>query len=167
VIKKKGVKLNEIEVAQNIHWQDKHWKSLSLNYHKSPFFKDYSGFFKTFYSKEWKRLHDLNMDSMLFLMNELDLEVPYYFSSELLKDEHLTGTERLVEICKRLDAKTYLSGTSGRDYLEPRLFGENSIDLKFQVFNIKEYDQHFPPFIPNQSVVDLLFNMGQKAKDFI
>jgi len=167
VMKKKGIKLNEIEIAQNIHWQEKHLKSLISCYEKSEHFKDYQGFFEEIYSKKWSKLHDLNMKTTLYLMENLDIDVPFYFSSKLLKEGNLLGTKRLVEICKSLDAKTYLSGISGRDYLEIELFKENSIIVEYQNHTTKEYKQLYPPFISNLSIIDLLFNMGEKAADFI
>lgn len=167
VMKKKGIKLNEIEIAQNIHWQEKHWKSLVTNYEKSGHFKDYSDFFEGVYSKKWKKLHDINTVSTKYLMEQLDIDVPYYFSSDLQKDVNLSGTERLVDLCKRLNAKTYLSGISGKDYLETGLFEKESIQVEFQDYKPVEYAQLFPSFIPNLSTVDLLFNMGEEAKNYI
>ena len=52
----------------------------------------------------------------------------------IVVDTHLgeikqTGTKRLVEICKRLNATTYISGCSGRIYLNEELF---DIEVKYQ-----------------------------------
>ncbi len=167
VRKKKGIKLNEIEIAQNIHWQDKHWKSLVMNYEPSNYFKDYKDYFSNLYQKEWTLLHDMNIDSMSYLMEQLKIKVPCYLSSKLLKNEDLTGTERLIEICKKLKATIYLSGVSGRDYVDEARFKEEGIELKYQNYKPLNYKQRFLPFIPNLSVVDLLFNMGEKSKSMI
>ena len=43
-----------------------------------------------------------------------------------------TGTDRLVEICKYYNADTYLSGISGKKYLELDKFKNNKIEIKFQ-----------------------------------
>ncbi len=50
----------------------------------------------------------------------------------------LTGTARLVDICKRHGATTYLSGISGIKYLDIRLFEQAGIEVKFQ--NASEMD---------------------------
>jgi len=44
----------------------------------------------------------------------------------------LTGTERLVDICIKLGAKKYLSGISGRNYLNLKLFEDAGIEVIFQ-----------------------------------
>ncbi|MHA2217595.1 MAG: WbqC family protein [Candidatus Hodarchaeales archaeon] len=167
VIKEKGIKLKDMEIAQNIHWEDKHWKSLVMYYSKSMYFEEYMDFFENIYSKKWKKLNELNMVTMNYLMEQLDLEVPLYLSSQLLKGLSLKSSERLLEICKRLDASTYLSGVDGKNYLNTSLFDACNIEVKFQKYIPKEYTQLYPPFIPNLSIIDLLFNMGVASKEYI
>jgi hypothetical protein len=47
-------------------------------------------------------------------------------------DTHLTGEERLVDICKTHNATTYLSGISGSNYMDFKEFEKNNIEIKFQ-----------------------------------
>lgn len=170
VKKSSGEKLNEIKIENNIFWQKKHMKSLVAYYEKSDHFNDYRDFFEEVYNTntKWEKLHDLNMKIMVCLMEQLDIDTQFYFSSVLLKNyPPMKGTQRLVEICKELDAELYLSGISGRDYLDKRFFEENNIKLEFQNYIPKEYKQMYGDFIPNLSVIDLLFNLGDKARNFI
>lgn len=44
----------------------------------------------------------------------------------------LTGTDRLVDICKHYNATEYLSGQSGRKYLDLKKFDEAGIKVSFQ-----------------------------------
>ncbi len=44
----------------------------------------------------------------------------------------MTGTDRLVEICKKYEGLTYLSGISGKKYLEQEKFKHAGIELRFQ-----------------------------------
>lgn len=44
----------------------------------------------------------------------------------------LKGTDRLVDICKHYGATTYLSGISGKHYLDQSLFNEYKINVEFQ-----------------------------------
>jgi len=48
------------------------------------------------------------------------------------KDTELKGTARLVEICKSMNATSYISGTSGKSYMDLDMFHSNNIDLVFQ-----------------------------------
>jgi hypothetical protein len=54
--------------------------------------------------------------------------------TEILLDypTKLTSTDRIVDICLHYKADTYLSGISGRNYLELNKFEENGIKIIFQ-----------------------------------
>ena len=70
-------------------------------------------------------------------------------------------TERLVKVCKKLGADTYISGIGGKRYLDEKLFEKNEITLKYQNYDPIRYVQHTSKsFIPNLSIIDLLFNEG-------
>lgn len=161
-----GQKLNEVQIENNILWQKKHMKALIANYSRAEHFKDHKDFFEEIYSMKWEKLHDLNMKTMTYLLEQLEITTPYHLSSQLLKKE-LKGTERLVEICRKLDADVYLSGISGKDYLDLKLFEDAGIKVEFQNYKPREYKQLFGEFIPNLSIVDMLFNIGDEAKKYI
>lgn len=159
-----GQKLNEVLIENNILWQKKHIKALNTNYNKAEHFKDYKDFFTDVYSTEWARLHDLNMKLLTYLLEQLEINTPFYFSSEILRGNELRGSERLVEICKNLEADIYLSGISGKEYLDLKIFEDAGIKVEFQDYKQREYMQLYGNFIPNLSIVDLLFNTGRNAK---
>ena len=73
-------------------------------------------------------------------------------------------TERLVKVCKKLGADTYISGIGGKSYLDEKLFEKNKIILKYQNYNPIRYLQHTSKsFISNLSIIDLLANVGSKS----
>jgi len=160
-----GQKLNEVKIATDIKWQKKHLKSLYANYSRADYFGSYIDFFEEIYRIPWKNLHDLNVKTMVRIMKMMDINVPFYFSSELKCE--LTGTHRIINICRTLDADVYLSGISGKGYLDRELFESNNIKLEYQKYVPGEYKQLWGDFIPNLSVVDLMFNLGDEAKKFI
>ncbi len=76
-------------------------------------------------------------------------------------------TGRLVDICGRVGADTYLSGAGGQDYLDLGQFDAAGIRVAFQDFAHPAYPQRFGPFEPFMSVVDLLFNCGEESLEII
>ena len=68
---------------------------------------------------------------------------------------------------KKTRATRYLSGPSGKDYLETDKFAKENIQLEYFPFKHPEYKQRYPGFVPNLSSLDLLLNMGEEAKKFI
>ena len=66
----------------------------------------------------------------------------------------------LLDICRALGATAYLSGVSGRAYLQVDRFREAGIAVRFQEFHHPIYRQCFGPFVPCMSALDLLFLEG-------
>lgn len=60
--------------------------------------------------------------------NFLDIKTPIVLDVPTT----LASTERLVSLCKRHGATTYLAGSSGRDYMDLSLFDKENIDVQFQ-----------------------------------
>ena len=53
-------KTSEIEINNNENWQNKHLKTIKLNYSKTPYYEEYIPFFEEVYSKKWVKLSQLN-----------------------------------------------------------------------------------------------------------
>jgi len=163
----RGQLLSEVKIDNTLDWQKTHFRSLEVSYNKAKFFKEYKNWLEEVYlEKKWERLIDLNVFIIKHILRELEIKTPIYFESELGTTQ--AGTERIIEICKKLKANCYLSGIGGKDYLEEERFKQEGIELKYQEFKHPIYSQVFckdkKEFMPNLSVVDLLFNEGQESK---
>jgi len=77
------------------------------------------------------------------------------------------GSDLILDLCRNLGAKRYLSGISGKDYLNLDDFKKEGIRVEFQEFHHPIYRQLYEPFLPTMSVIDLLFNHGNKSLDII
>ena len=78
-----------------------------------------------------------------------------------------TKTRKLVDICSKVDATCYISGISGHDYLDEKLFLESKIKLIYENFIHPIYNQIHGNFKLNLSIIDLLFNCGKNSLDVI
>jgi hypothetical protein len=85
--------------------------------------------------------------------------------------EFSTTTEksaRLVQICRDLEADVYLSGPSAKDYLDVELFRQNGIAVQWADYaDFPVYGQQYPPFEHGVSIIDLLFNEGYNAVNYL
>ena len=77
------------------------------------------------------------------------------------------STAVLVALCRRLGARTYLSGISGREYLDESEFAAAGIEVEYQEFYHPVYRQLHEPFQPCMSFVDLLFSHGADATSIL
>ena len=91
--------------------------------------------------------------------------MPTIRSSELKVEGK--SNELLINICKRLEATHYLTGTGSRDYLNETLFQENQIQVEWQNFVHPVYPQLHGNFLPYLSVLDLVLNCGNESKKYI
>lgn len=150
-------------------WARKHLLSLRSCYGSANFFKDLFPFFEETYAKEWKKLVDLNVHIINYILKHLSISKPMYFASQL--DIASKGTDLIIEICRKLKADTYLSGIGGKDYLEEEKFVQANLKLIYQNFVHPVYRQQFMrnenDFVPYMSILDLLFNEGPKSKEIL
>ena len=75
-----------------------------------------------------ENLSETNINIIKKICKKLDIktEIAYDFETNLV------GTERLVDVCKHYGAKKYISGVSGKKYLDLNLFHNNNIEVEFQ-----------------------------------
>jgi WbqC-like protein family len=117
------------------------------------------------YAAAGRSLADFNIAVIGWLAGVFGLERRFVRASALgVKGKR---SELLLAICQALDATEYLSGVSGRDYLDESRFRAASIAVRYQDFHHPEYRQCYAPFVSHMSAVDLVFNVGDGALDVI
>lgn len=159
-------KINQIKIAPNTNWQRKHWQAIKLNYSKAPYFKKYEDFFEKFYKKEYTYLSEMAIEMNKAVCSLLGIKAKFFLSSEL--DGRGKSNERLINLCKAVKADSYLSGKGAADsYLDKDLFKKSNINVKIQEFKYPEYEQLWGKFIPNLSILDVLFNCGEDTKKYL
>jgi len=168
-ILKKGrfgeLEINNIEVENSTPWAKKHFGTLTANYARTPFYSQFSEFFQDFYSQNWKNLNPMLKESTGYFLQELDIRTECVSSSELSLVSK--KAQLILDLCKEVGATTYLSGPFGRDYLNQRDFEEADIELEFHDYVHPVYTQNFDGFEPYMSIIDLLFNHGDKSLEIL
>jgi hypothetical protein len=155
------------EVLINVvtDWRRKHWNTICQNYGRTPYFSLFADAFSEIYSCEWTKLVDLNEALIRQIFDYLDIYPTIVKSSNLETVGH--GAERLISICKTLGVDTYLSGFGGQSYQDQQLFDAAGIKLEVYGFRHPVYPQLWGDFIENLSVIDLLFNCGERSREII
>jgi len=133
--------IDQIEVSYDEDWQLLHWRSIESAYRASPFFE--------FYESEIK---------------------PLVFSKEINLIQRNAQIESVL--CKMIGLSAKITFTKGYNEHDPDwrsvIHPKNKIEMEFaskshylQVFE----DKH--GFIPNLSILDLLFNLGPETKLYL
>lgn len=161
-------KIAETKINNEFDWRESHWRALNCNYSRASYFKKYADFFEKVYTQNWDLLVDLDIFLIKKIMEILQLRTQIVIASALNAEGK--ATELLINICKTLGGNTYLSGQGGKRYMDMKRFEEEGIKVLFQEFNHPKYPQVFEKkagFVPNLSIVDLLFNCGEKSLNII
>lgn len=158
-----GDTLREIKIADDVPWRKKMLYTLDLNYPKAPYFQQFRASLANVIEREWPNLAEFNAATVRWLMKCFDIRTEIYTSSQL-PELSSDPTERLIDICRHIEADTYLSGAGGHDYLEAGEFKKAGIKLEFQEFKHPIYPQHNAKegsgFVSHLSAIDGLFNCG-------
>ena len=73
------IKMRDV-VVENSNWQRQHYKSLTTAYNHSPFFEFYKDDLQFIFTKKYKYLLDINIDSFHFINDALELSKKYNIS---------------------------------------------------------------------------------------
>ncbi|WP_395066445.1 WbqC family protein [Flavobacterium sp.] len=133
-------KIKDVRLETAFDWQKQHFKSLEAAYRASPFFEYFEDDIRPFFEKKYTFLMDLNLQSMELVSKCLRLEFDY--------DE---TTEYFHEIAEKKDFRNLINGKKDVTVIEPYT----------QVFGEKH------GFINNLSILDLLFNEGRYAVEYL
>ncbi|MDN3619342.1 WbqC family protein [Polaribacter undariae] len=133
-------KTKDLLVDNDSIWQDHHLKSLQTAYRTSPFYEFYEDDLLKIFHKKYTFLQDVNIDTHLFITDALQISQKYSKTVEYLVDTAEPDFRELVNV-KNQPKKT--------------------TDSYIQMFD----DKH--GFIPNLSILDLIFMEGPNAISYL
>lgn len=135
--------IRSVRISTHGNWQHLHWNSIESAYRSSPFFEYYQDEFRPFFEKKPGYLFDFNEEIREIICGMIEIQPKVHLSSEYLVEALLP--KRWVDFRTRIHPKkeTQESGFHPTPY--------------YQVF-----DRKFG-FLPNLSILDLLFNMGPES----
>jgi hypothetical protein len=158
-----GDALNEVEINDAVDWRTRFFEALGKNYQEAPYYREYIGGIQEIIRPQYHTLAEINTAVMLHILKLFHITPKVFLSSSIPAEGK--STARLVEICRYAGGTEYLSGPSGRRYLDTSLFAQYGIGVRYADFNSPEYPQlHGGPFLPNLSCIDYLFNCGPDIK---
>lgn len=156
--------IKDVKIAEK-GWGKKHWRAIEQSYSKAPHFKHYRDSIEPLFYEDYTYLSDLNRSFISHLCLLMGIRTRISFSSDY---ELMEGrNERLIGLCKAVGAVRYLSGPAAKSYLDAQLFRDSGIEVEWADYTLPPYRQLHGPFQPYVSILDLIFNEGQRAKDYL
>jgi hypothetical protein len=162
----KSIPINQVEIDWSKPWNTSHWKALTFAYGRAPFFQDLARRLEPFYQRHDVYVADFTIALTIALAKELGIEHTRFMRSSEMQAAG-KKTDRLMQILVQLGVDHYISGPSAKEYIEEDKLASAGITLEYIDYNYPEYPQLRPPFDPNLSILDLLFNTGPDAIKYI
>jgi len=130
----------DVRISEHSDWQLQHWRSIESAYNSTPFFEYYKDDFFPFYEKKWTFLWDFNFEIQTKVLELLDLKPCLKLTEEY---------------------KVMLDDSTGdlRESIHPKK--QNLLWKAKSYYQV--FEQRFG-FLPNLSIIDLLFNMGNESQ---
>lgn len=148
-------------------WAKKHWNSLQTNYRRAPCYEEVSAIFAPLYlDGEYVHLSKLNRLLIEAVCTYLGIntKISNSWDYPLIAGK----TERLADLCAQAGGTEYISGPAAKDYIEENIFTDRGIELSwFEYSGYPEYTQLWGEFTPGVTILDLLFNCGKDATNFM
>jgi hypothetical protein len=135
-------KTKDVKIETDFDWQKQHFKSLEAAYRSSPFFEYFEDEIHPVFEKKYTFLVDLNFEAMDIVSKCLRMKFEYETTTEYFRE---------VDSNTILDFRTLADGKKD--------------DSKFETYTQVFDDKH--GFLNNLSVLDLLFNEGRYALDYL
>lgn len=159
--------IKDVEIDNKSKWYIDHLKTIQMNYSKHKNFYEFFDMIEKIYLNRHTKLIDLNYDIISVIKNYLNIKTKIELSSKY--DVNKKKEFKIIEILKKVGASEYLSPVGSKAYIgDGKIFKDNNILLNYFLYNCKEYEQkNTEEFISHLSILDIIFNLGEKSKDFI
>lgn len=136
-------RMREVRISDHGDWRRIHWSALCAAYGESPFFEYYQDDIRPFYEKKYDFLFDFNMEIMEKMIELLDIR-----PNVKVTDEYFPKNTQHFDVVDFRDAIRPKKPLPDPDFTPKRYY---------QVYEQKH------GFLPNMSILDLLFNEGNEA----
>ena len=138
---KNHTKVKDVKISYDFQWQRLHILSLQTSYRSSAYFEFYEDDLIPFYEKRWDFLFDYNEELLNLILRFLKLNIVYNYTNDFQKE--------------------YPEALDFRTSIHPKRSAQTRVDTYFQVFEERN------GFLPNLSIVDLLFNQGPQSSKYL
>ncbi len=162
--------MKDIRISDHANWRHVHWNALLSAYGESPFFEYYQDDIRPFYEKKYEFLLDFNMETMEKMIELLDIRPNisltdrYALSEERrVKREEFNGLEEKVQLNTEINIRHSPLNTEIVDFRETIRPKHPLPDPEFIPRRYYQVYERKHGFLPNMSILDLLFNEGNEA----
>jgi hypothetical protein len=150
----------ETTIAEQPHnWQKKLLKKVAQAYQKAPFFDTiYPNIEKILRGCAGQCVADVAIESIEQTLGYIGVEKTLIRSEGKYNNKHLKLTPKVIDICQKEGATTYINAFGGQNLFCRDCFKKQEIELFFIKPVLKTYTQLTPDFVGGLSILDVLMH---------
>ena len=141
-------------------WRDKLVKMVEVTYRKAKYFGDVFPVVEELIRHQTDNLSDYLAHQLQALSAFMGINTEFVVTSRCYENNELFGQERLLDICKREGATTYINPQDGQALYDFETFRNAGIILCFISIRPLQYKQRAAGFVPYLSIIDALMEVG-------
>lgn len=158
--------INKTKVANN--GKQKLLKCFELSYSKAPNKNEVMPLLEDIILQKEENLHLFLKYQFKKVFKYLNIDTKILLSSDIEKADNLHAQDKVIDICKRLNATQYINAIGGQELYSKEEFAKNGIQLSFIKMNEIKYKQFNNEFVSNLSIIDvMMFNSPETIKEML
>jgi WbqC-like protein len=148
-----------VEIDETAKWRDAHLRTIRSILGKAPHISAVLDAVEPIYTGEHtSSLVEFNMAILRAMVKGFGISTRLVMASDLGCET--SSTRLMLDVTKAVGGTVYLSGPTGRNYLEPEMFPPEGVELRYHEFSSFSYPQRFGDFEPGLSCIDYAANVG-------
>ena len=143
-------------------------RTIEASYRKAPYYEEVMPLVQECFQGRSGNLFDFIYSSLTLVMQFLEIDTKMVISSSLDIDHSLKSQDKVLAICRSLDADTYINAIGGKDLYTAEAFRNRGIELRFIKTEPIEYTQCGNEFVPWLSIIDvMMFNPRERIDEYL
>mgnify|MGYP002632649357 CR=1 FL=1 len=163
-----NITISNTLIDPSLKWREKLLVTMEHAYRNAPYFKEVFLLIEKSILKQCPTIAAYALHSIEAVVDYLEIDTEIVATSSKYGNEHLKGSDRILDICLKEAATTYINPSGGVDLYDKQQFNDAGIDLHFIYPEKVTYAQQKNPFIENLSIIDvLMFNSIEQTHLFL
>jgi len=155
----------DVQIRESIAWRRKLVNRIELEYARAQALRVILPGLATALESSYDNLVNINLALLQWLRELLNINTPVFIASSLDSEGHTgqeaqNATRRLVNLVKAVGGTAYLSGPSGRNYMDEKICRREDIELVYNEYQTAAYHQFNTEFVSGLSILDMILWLG-------
>lgn len=161
-------KINSIETKNDMPWEARIAAQIAQSYSHAPYYEKVMPLVQSVLETHDGHISTIARNSILAVADYLGMAKEYTASSAIYGNQELKSIARVLDICKRESASSYVNLPGGRALYSREEFLASGLELEFVDILLQSYPQSTDVFHPGLSIIDvLMFNSPAQTRSLM